>query len=478
MGGRSGLVRVVAAVLVAVGLGSLGGCARSTGGLTDVRSCPADELGADGSDGSDGGFSGPGGVTFSCGDLAVPLDHGLLPGPRRSGQLSLQVATADNVDAPRGVLVWLVGGPGTPGVRLTAEIARQFDPEVLRQYRLVLVSSRGTGAGALRCPDMQRTVGGSDLAVPPPDAVAACAGSLGDDRRFFATADTVADLDALRQALGARTLSLDGASYGSFVAARYAIAHPDRVARLVLDSVVPHEGLDPLEIAAFPRTADVLHMACRETDCPTDPAQELAQVVRTRHDGVQLLDTLTALTSGKPELAGMLAALHAAAAGNYTGLDAIVDHERPDGTLPPEDQSQGLHTATLCQDLHGPWPDAATPVPERAPALARTMAALPDQAFFPYDRDTATGNGQTLTCQQWPATPVVPYRAGVDLPPVPTLLLAGDHDLNTPLAWTQQEAARAPRGRLVVVPGSGHITQDVANGPGGRTAVTGFLLGR
>jgi pimeloyl-ACP methyl ester carboxylesterase len=384
---------------------------------------------------------------------------------------------ADNAHAPRGVLVWLVGGPGTPGVKLTAEIARQFDPEVLRRYRLVLFSSRGTGAGSLRCPALQRAVGGSDLAVPPPDAVAACADSIGEDRRFFTTADTVADLDALRQALGAKTLSLDGASYGTFVAARYAIAHPDRVARLVLDSVVPHEGLDPLEIAAFARTTDVLRMACREINCSTDPAQDLSQVVRARHNGVQLLDTLTALTSGKPELTAVPAALHAAAGGDYTSLDAIVDHERPDGTTRAEDLSQGLHTATLCEDLHGPWPDAATPVPERADALAAAMAALPDQAFFPYDRDTATGNGQTLTCAQWPATPVVPYHAGVDLPAVPTLLLAGDHDLNTPLAWTQQEAARAPHGRLVVIPGSGHITQDVANGPAGRSEVTRFLLG-
>ncbi|MFN2535791.1 MAG: hypothetical protein ABR528_11135 [Pseudonocardiaceae bacterium] len=72
-------------------------------------------------------------------------------GPQQPGQLSLPVAMADNVTAPRGVLVWLVGGPGAPGVGLTAVIARQFDPEVLRNYRLVLFSARGTGPGALVC---------------------------------------------------------------------------------------------------------------------------------------------------------------------------------------------------------------------------------------------------------------------------------------------------------------------------------------
>ena len=46
-------------------------------------------------------------------------------------------------------------------------------------------------------------------------------------------------------------LSVDGVSYGMFVAERYAISHPDRVSRLVLDSVVLHEGVDPLELAAI-----------------------------------------------------------------------------------------------------------------------------------------------------------------------------------------------------------------------------------
>ncbi len=58
---------------------------------------------------------------------------------------------------------------------------------------------------------------------------------------------------------------------------------------------------------------------------------------------------------------------------------------------------------------------------------------------------------------------------------MPTLLLAGDHDLITPVAWTQHEASYAPHANLVVIPGSGHITQNTGNGPAGRAAVTKFL---
>jgi pimeloyl-ACP methyl ester carboxylesterase len=102
---------------------------------------------------------------------------------------------------------------------------------------------------------------------------------------------------------------------------------------------------------------------------------------------------------------------------------------------------------------------------------------LSDAAVFPYDRATAAGTGTVLTCAQWPQTPVVAFPAGADLPPVPTLLLAGDHDLITPLAWTQHEAAHAPHGHLVVIPGAGHITQNNGNGPAARASVTEFLTG-
>jgi pimeloyl-ACP methyl ester carboxylesterase len=417
------------------------------------------------------------GVTFSCATLTVPLDHaGLRPGPQHAGQLTLQVVMTDNVHAPRGVLVFLTGGPGQPGVPFASWAASQlFEPTVIQDYRLVLIDQRGTGAGALSCPQLQQVMGSSDLTVPPAAAVQACAQAIGPIRQYFSTADTVADLDALRQALGVDKLSFDGVSYGTFVAERYAITHPDRVSRLVLDSVVPHDNLDPLELAGISRTAEVLRMVCRETACPTDPAQDLSQVVAARHNGPQLFDTLTELTIGIPRLTDVPAALHHAVEGDYTKLDAIIADVHRDQAASAEQLSQGLHASALCADLRGPWGDAATPVPGRAAATQKAVAALPDSAVFPYDRATAAGNGIAVTCEEWPATPVVPFPAGRDLPAVPVLLLAGDRDLSTPLSWAQQEAARAPQGRLVVVPGSGHSTQ--SGNPMSRARVMSFLTG-
>jgi pimeloyl-ACP methyl ester carboxylesterase len=406
---------------------------------------------------------------FTCSSLTVPLDHS----GRAPGELRLPVAVADNADAPKGVLVDLTGGPGQGGVAFVAR-TRVRMRALLRDYRLVMLDQRGTGAGALRCPALQRAMGSSDLTVPPPGSVEACARSLGPNRRYYATADTVADLEALRGALGADKLTLDGISYGTFVAERYAIAHPDRVAALVLDSVVPAAGLDTLEVDGMRETARVLRAVCRAQRCPGDPAADLAAVVRRYHEGPELDDTLVAMSVGAPSFPGVLAALREARAGKPAHLRRIVRAVRRAQRAPAQALSQGLHAATLCADARPPWGGAAAPLAGREDALRRA-AARTDPA--PYDRATVLGNGFAQLCLRWPPTPAPPAPRGADLPPVPTLLLAGDRDLSTPLPWAREQAAHAPRGRLVVVRGAGHSVQSRAPGGEGRRAVERFLLG-
>jgi pimeloyl-ACP methyl ester carboxylesterase len=314
-------------------------------------------------------------------------------------------------------------------------------------YRLVLLDQRGTGTAALRCPALQRQMGSTDLTVPTRAAVTACAQAIGPRRRFFSTADTVEDVEALRVALGAERLALDGVSYGTFVAERYALAHPGRVSRLVLDSVVPHAGAEALEATNAHAVARVLRAVCR-SGCAGDPAKDLAAVVAKRRNGPALLNALVTLSVVDPRYTGVAAALHAARQGNRRPLDDLLGRLRPDAGTRAEALSQGLHASTLCADTPMPWGGPAT----------------------------ATGQGLVRTCLWWPPTPAPRPRLARDLPPVPVLLLAGDRDLSTPLEWARREAARAPKGRLVVVPGAGHSVQ--TRTAAGRVAATAFLHGR
>jgi pimeloyl-ACP methyl ester carboxylesterase len=417
----------------------------------------------------------PGLAGSTCSTLIVPLDRsGRVP-----GSLRLDVAAADNANAPRGVLLFLTGGPGQPGVSAVAKIASRLAP-VLASYRLVMVDQRGTGGTAIRCPQLQAQVGASDIAAPTVAAVRACAAALGATRGHYSTADTVADLDDLRRALGAEQWTLDGVSYGTFVAERYAIAHPKSVKALVLDSVLPHvdpQADDALYLTGLRATARVLRAACADLRCAFDPANDLAWVVRHGIAPVPLWDAIVTYEFVDPEYRRMLEAIHLARHGEPAPLRTLIALIHQGSGAPAELFSSGLHAAALCADLRFPWA-TTTPIGRRPALLARRVKPLPDRAFWPFTRATAAGDGFMKTCLPWPVTPAAQSTsAGSRLPSVPVLLVNGDHDLSTPLEWAREEARRAPRGKLVVVHGASHSVQTRERGSAGRAAVEGFLLG-
>ncbi|MFF1785130.1 alpha/beta fold hydrolase [Kitasatospora sp. NPDC058243] len=451
-----GAVAVVAGTTLAtpaVGFAATAGPAR-VGGITGQAPCPdAPE--------------------FSCGTLTVPFDHsGATP-----GTLDLEVAVTGNTTAPKGDLLFLTGGPGQPGVPAIKRMAGKLEP-VLKDYHLVMYDQRGTGRGALQCPGLQEDMGSSDLALPRKQSIADCAAALGPNARHYSTADTVADIDLLRRALGDRRLTLDGVSYGSFVAERYALAHPAHVARLVLDSVVPQQGFDPLDLAALPASARVLRAACQATGCTTDPAADLAATVRRYGNGAQILSALTGYEFIDPNYGGVPEILHEAAAGQPAKLQDFFDLVRRQvDTASAEELSQGLHSAALCADSRFPWGTTDTPVAGRAAALERTRQRLTAEQTWPYDPATATGLGSLLVCLDWPREQVPSAPSDHrKLPDVPVLLLGGDRDLSTPYEVLYQQAELAHDPQIVIVPGAAHSVQNRAANPAGRQAVYDFLL--
>jgi pimeloyl-ACP methyl ester carboxylesterase len=466
-------------IAAAVAAGAVSGCAGHAGsGPGPLVSASGAASGPAGS-GSAPGISGlravrpcPGVAGFSCAVLSVRLDP-FGPAP---GRLSLRVAVSDVAAAPRGVLVLLTGGPGQPGVPFVSRLAGRLGP-ALRGYRLVMFDQRGTGAGALNCPALQQEMGASDLTVPRPAAVRSCAAAIGPSRRYFATADTVADIEALRSVLGVRRLALDGVSYGSYVAEQFALAHPAQVSRLVLDSVVPSWNVDPLQLASMQATATVLRAVCAARGCSFDPAGDLAAVVRRYHDGPALLDTLVAMSVGDPSFPGVPEVLHAAAAGRPAALSALIARVHSADAATAGELSQGLHASTLCADMRMPWGGPDTPLASRPAALARAVARLTTAQVWPFDRATAAGNGIIGTCLHWPPAAAPPAAAAprAELPPVPVLLLAGGHDLSTPLAGARAQAALAPGGRLLIVPAAGHSVQSRAAGNPAQAPVARFL---
>ncbi|TDD93627.1 alpha/beta fold hydrolase [Actinomadura rubrisoli] len=426
---------------------------------------------------------------FTCSTLTVPLDH---RNPSK-GTLKLQVATGGDTGAPKGVLLFLTGGPGQPGVPFISRIAQQRLPGLTKNYRFVMIDQRGTGEfGAIDCPRLQAQVGGSDIEAPTPDAVAECAGVLGDRRHYFTTEQTVGDLDLLRRALGARKMTLDGVSYGTMTAATYAAFHPHNVNSLVLDSVLPHvdpQKDDMLYLTGLRATARVLRDACGAApSCGFDPAKDLAWVARHRDDDVLIWDMLVSYefldpTYRDPNPAGLpagsgdvVSAFHEARHGNPARLDRLI-RLLDSGGDPVASYSSGLHIATICGDGHFPWGTSAAPLAGRKAILEKTRRRLPARATWPFTADAAVGNGFVQECLYWPTSRHTAEPRRSKLPPVPVLLLNGDRDLSTPLEWAREALGLAPRGRLVVVKGAAHSIQNRERGTQGRDAVYTFLNG-
>src|SRR5512133_1326123 len=338
-----------------------------------------------------------------CGTLTVPLDRTVGP-PDPQGTLDLAVVVGGNVTAARTLLL-LTGGPGQPGLPFAPRLFPRLGG-IAQAYRLVMFDQRGTGRTALSCPRLQREIGFSDLEIPTDQAVTECATALGPARAEYGTTATVADMEDLRAALGTDRWSLDGVSYGSYVAERYAAAHPDHVDKLVLDSVVPADGFDPTMVDAYPEVARVLRAVCADTGCPGDPAADLAAVVRRWPElGPRLLDVLSVMSVVHVTFEPMPQALHTAAGGTDAQLRGVLDTWQNKTAGPASELSQGLHASTLCLDLDFPWGGADAPIAERAHAADAVVAQLTAEQLWPFDRRTARTNGFLRTCELWPAEP-------------------------------------------------------------------------
>lgn len=356
----------------------------------------------------------PNAPTFTCSSLTVPLDWS----HRTTGTLSLRVAVESASRAHRGILLLLTGGPGQPGVPFAGSFATRLAP-LKTAYRVVMLDQRGTGSAALQCPQLQQELGSSDLTAPAVVAVERCAATLGSKRQFFGTADTIADLDDLRAALGAPTMTIDGVSYGSYVAERYTIRYPARVSRLVLDSVVPDRGPEPLFATPMHAVARVLRSVCRTRECPGDPVADLAAVLAgPSARPSDLLDALTVAGIVDPSYPGVPEMLHAAAAGDRAALDRFVEAVHRGSAATAEQLSQGLHASTLCADLDWPWSSPGASPTQRRSALALAAAPrIPPSALYPFDRSSAVNNGVATTCVHWPgASGHSPDRAAAARP--------------------------------------------------------------
>lgn len=437
---------------------------------------------------------------FQCGQLAVPLDRaGAVPGTLTLG-IKRAVATSNPTAS---AVVALAGGPGQAALPAVTEFASLLGP-ALATRDLLVFDQRGTGSSnRLRCDAFEG--GFSSITA----AARACANELGPARGFFRSAESVDDIEAIRVESGYQKLVLFGVSYGTKVAEDYAAKYPANVEALVLDSVVPPEGSDVLNVSTLKALPRALGELCgnglcngitknvgRDLDAVARHAGRMGpggrpgfvgrvntpggRSIRVRMNRDGLLDILLAGDLNPSLRAEMPGALRSSIKGDQrpllrlrlraaglTGIPAAGDQSETSR------DSDALFVATRCEESIFPWDRNAGATIRAAQAMAAARAH-PATDFGAFGWATALRSEAIPVCVGWPDASPAPV-APAPMPQVPTLVVTGGGDVRTPLEDAQSVANRIPGAQVLAIPYSGHSVLSSDFSGCGQAALTAFF---
>jgi len=387
-------------------------------------------------------------ISAECGYLTVPENQAEPDGR----QIRLFVARVPAVSRRKQAdpLFLLAGGPGLGASVFYPNAAAAF-ARIRRDRDIILVDQRGTGrSNPLNCrfDEAQMWSAGDDEVTR---IMAACRTELAkaNDIAQFTTSVAVADLDAVRAALGLTRINLYGGSYGTRVAQHYARRYPQHTRALILDGVVPPTlALGPaVAIDAQNAVARILARCREDAACQAqfgDPFEDYKALRETLSDH-SVTVSLAEPRSGKPlrfdftlqhlsavlRLSGYTAdqaallplSLHLARReGNFLPLAAqfLLTTSAYDEVL-----SYGMHNSVVCTE----------DVPFFAGAGVERSAQ--QQTFM----GTVQVDALNALCRDWPRGPMDADLHAPLASDVPALLLSGTADPVTPAAYGS-EAAR------------------------------------
>ena len=461
---------------------------------------------------------------LSCATLTVPLSRtGGAPG---TVGLNIERLQAGAVPTHTAV-IGLAGGPGQAALPLAAGMAKEMAP-ALSSRDLLVFDQRGTGSsGPLTCPALESS---AEVFGAIGQAFERCALQIGAARGSYTTQESVADIEAIRQAAGYEKLVLFGVSYGTKVALEYAERYPQNVESLVLDSVVPPERDDPFSVGMLQAMKPVFEELCSAHVCAgitSNPLGDVARLAATlqkhalngyvydgsghRHRSTMTnVDLLNLIGAGdlNPALRALLpASVQSALHGDPAPLlrlnllseglipnlpgNRLADAARKQKAQPtlhasanrvpgtPLASSDGIDEAlfvdTTCEEEPFPWQRSA-PASTRIAEALNVLHTLPQSDYYPFNASVAWASSVLPGCAQWPNMAPAP-PAIAPLPSVPTLILSGAQDLRTPTSGAQAIAARIPGSQLVVVPYTGHSVLGTDFSGCSQAAVSAFFSG-
>ena len=427
---------------------------------------------------------------LTCVTFKVPVDH-FNPGKR----MDLEFAVHFAAEKSKGILVYLVGGPGISGIEVADSYLSSYDKRLTNEMDIIFFDQRGVGpVSGLNCAAAQSVYDSAPLSPDQPEAsikaakdfVAACMAAIehADLLPYLGTEQAIRDLDAFRRKLGSPKVWLYGESYGTQFVQQYAARYPGALNGVIIDGVVDlkldADGYYSENLRTLTKVLQRVFGACDGvSECRADMARAPAAVYddllkriaagpleidfpladgsmakRQLSDGMLNATGFYALM-GRASRSQLLRGLAAASQGNLVpmlrlGYSNLALDPQTLEIVPDTSWYGAAYYGITCPD----YDDAGSNDPEaRAKAiLARAKTLQGDNA-----RLIRSYFAERLACVFWPV------KGRQDRPKTftggafPTLVMNGTGDPATPISNGYAVFDRLKNGAMITMEGGPHV---------------------
>ncbi|NNE65084.1 MAG: alpha/beta fold hydrolase [Pyrinomonadaceae bacterium] len=371
-------------------------------------------------------------------------------------------------------VLYTAGGPGVSSLR------RARGSKYLKAYMVerdfIVFEQRGTryAKPSLLCPEVDqsiREVGAAGLKGKAAskkriEAVSLCRDRLiksGVDLSAYDSKSSAEDIDDLRKVLGIKKLNLFGISYSTRLMLNVMRSHPDGIRSVVLDSVLPPSvNWDETGIDGVVRSLNLLFKRCKNDKLCSTKYPDLETVfyglikrlnkkplripvvdkksnesVEVEINGSDIASIAYDALNYPDAISGLPSRIYAISKGNLDSLGSFAATKLSgDGFI------WGMRYSVWCRE-EMPFQD-----PDRIASQTKRYSRLKGFSIQP---------DFVEICRVWNVPPADPLENEPVVSDIPTLVLGGSYDPNTPPLWGKLVTENLSRSFFFEFPDMGHL---------------------